>query len=323
MKTRTLSILTIAASVGLTASPLFAQATAVTPPVGYRTEAVLPGIFNLLSPDLSGPVAAAGALEAIGANTATDNEADFVTSLPGTVSYTMKITSGAGEGLNTTVTVTNATTLATADDLSAMVVAGDTYEIRATPTVSSLFGAANEAGLLAGPSTTADLIWIPTGAGFAQVYYNNGAWRKVGSLGVAANEPVYFTDGIFIQRRGATTLNIVFTGHVQNTKTKAAVDGGVFNYLSRVLPVGVSLADSGLANNLMTGNSTTADIVWVPNGTGDGGYKQYYINSANGFWTQIGALGNKGGDLLSSGLLIQRRGGSTMVTLEIPATLDL
>ena len=54
---------------------------------------------------------------------------------------------------------------------------------------------------------------------------------------------------MFIQRRGVTDLPIVFTGHVQTTATKTGVITG-FNPVSRVIPVGLTLVDSQLADRI-------------------------------------------------------------------------
>jgi hypothetical protein len=57
-------ILTGAALFAAVLSPSFAQ-TATTKPVGYRTETIKTGVFNLLSPNLDNPVGAAGTIDVI------------------------------------------------------------------------------------------------------------------------------------------------------------------------------------------------------------------------------------------------------------------
>jgi hypothetical protein len=313
-------------AIALVASPAaFAQGSAVTAPVGYRTESILTGQFNLLSPNLSNAVSAAGAFDAAATTTLTDNEADYTTSLAdANATYVLKITSGAGAGQIVEIaSVTNATTLVTAEDISA-IANGASYEIRAAVTVTQAFGAANATTLATGNADTADIIWIPAGGGaFERVYSDGTNYRKVGNLfGTFPNEPIVFTDAVFVQRRGATNLDVVFTGHVETTKTTVALATG-FNYVSRVLPVGVSLADSGLAAGLAAGTADTADIVWVPDPATPGAYIRYYVDGT-AMWRKVGNLfGTFPNDLLQSGMILQNRGAAKSVTLEIPASLDI
>jgi len=325
-------ILTGAALFAAVLSPAFAQ-TATTKPVGYRTETVKPGVFNLLSPNLDNAVGAAGTIDTIAGATLTDNEANFTAAFTAGAPVTLKITSGANAGITADVTSFTATALTTAQDISAALTAGVSYEARKTPTIASLFGATNGAGLLAGSSASADIVWVPNGTGgYDQIYYANAlpiigtGWSKVG--GGAANQAnlgVSITDAVFIQRRGATELPIVFTGHVQTSATKTGVLTG-FNPVSRVIPVGLSLTDSQLNTELAAGSATTGDVLWNPDG--NGGYVQYYYANALPIigtgWRQVGGgATDRGGVQLASGFLVQRRGAATNVTLRIPTGLDL
>jgi hypothetical protein len=326
-------IVTGAALFAAVLSPSFAQTTATTKPVGYRTETLKGGgIFNLLSPNLDNAVGAAGTIDVIATTTLTDNEANFAAAFTAGEPLTLKIVDGANAGIITDVTAFTATTLTTADDISSLIAAGVKYEVRKTPTVASLFGATNSANLLGGASGAADIIWIPAGAGtYTQVFYSTGGlpgvgWRRVGGGATnAANDPISIVDGIFIQRRGATDLSVVFTGHVQTTATKTGVTPG-FNPLSRVIPVDLKLVDSGLQNELAQGTSGTADLIWNP--VGDGTYAQlYYSNGglAGVGWRQVGS-GNadRAETALKSGFLVQRKSASgTNVTLRIPPGLDI
>jgi hypothetical protein len=321
MKTK-FTLFSFAAALAAVTS-LQAADEAVTAPVGYRTETIIGNVFNLLSSNLSNAVSAAGDVDSTAAKELIDTDVDFIELLTDDVLYSVKITLGGGLGYHTLVDSWSTDTLFTADDLSSVVTAGDSYEIRAVPTISDLFGAANEAGLQTGDADTADVVWIPAAGGFTQLFFDTD-WRKVGALDFLAfpDEPVNFTDGAFVQRRGGTDLDVVFVGHVQTTETVAGVEGaGAFNYMSRVLPVSVSLGDSGLSDGLLAGDVDTGDVLWVPDGT-PGGYAQYYFDTA---WRKVGALDflEFPDDLLTSGFIIQRRGDAGNVTLDIPGGLDL
>ena len=300
--------------------------TATTKPVGYHTETAKGNSFTLMGVNVGNAIAAAGEFDA---DDATDNDADFTALLDDGVSYTVQnITSGESASVNGR----DATTL----DTDLAVSSGDSYEVRADVTVGSLFGAANEAGLGAGNATTADVVWIPTGDGFAQVFYDDGkgfpprpaGWRAIGAGGAdQAGTSVPFTAGIFIQRRAADDLDIVFVGHVRTEATSFGVGTG-FNFLNRVLPVGVALDDTGLEAFIAKGNSGSGDLVWSPDG--NGGYAQYYYTDGGGFppqsagWKAVGAGdADKGAETLASGYAIQRKGEAGSVSVAIPNGLDL
>ncbi len=322
MKTQFFAVLGVAGGMALFAGPLVAQNTAVTAPAGYRTETLQPGVFNLLSSNLNNAVSAAGEIDSASFGTLTDTDVDFTSLLTGTTGYTVKITSGAGSGTNSLAFPNSGggdpSTLFTIVDFSGTVAAGDSYEVRATQTIADLFGPSNEAGLKEGTSNVADVIWVPSSGGhFSRVYYNDGKWRVNGYLPpIGETEPVYFTDSIYVQRRGSTPIDVVFTGHVDTRETVAGVDSG-FNFLSRVIPVGVALDDSGLDGGLASGDQSTADIVWTPTGMGET-FQRYFFDGSQ-TWRNTGELGRDSGqNPLTSGYLVQRRGGPTDVTITYP-----
>lgn len=302
--------------------------TATTKPVGYHTETAAGNAFTLMGVNVGNAIAAAGDFDA---DSATDDDADFTALLAEGTSYTVQnITTGASAA----VTGFDATSLTTDLEVSS----GDTYEIRADLSVGSVFGDANEAGLGAGNATSADVIWIPGADGFAQVFYDDGqgfppraaGWRAIGAGGDdQAGSSIPFTAGIFIQRRQADDLDLVFVGHVRTEATSFSVaGGGAFNFVNRVLPVGVALDDSGIDAFIAKGNNGVGDVIWSPDGAG--GYAQYYYTEGGGFppttagWKALGA-GNedKGADTLASGYAIQRKGEAGSVSVAIPSGLDL
>ncbi len=300
--------------------------TATTKPVGYHTETAKGNSFTLMGVNVGNAIAAAGEFDA---DDATDNDADFTALLDDGVSYTVQ---NINSGESASVNGNDATTL----DTELAVETGDAYEVRADVTIGSLFGAANEAGLGAGTGTTADIIWTPTGDGFSQIFYDDGVgfppraagWRAIGAGGDdQAGTSVPFTAGIFIQRRAATDLDIVFVGHVRTEATSFGIGTG-FNFLNRVLPVGVALDDTGLEGFIAKGNSGSGDLVWSPDG--EGAYAQYYYTDGGGFppqsagWKAVGAGdADKGAETLGSGYAIQRKGDAGSVSVAIPSGLDL
>ena len=76
---------------------LHAQNTVVTAPVGYRTETITPGVFNLLSSNLSNALSASGEIDSFANGNLTDTGVDF-TSLLGGGNWVVEIVDGAAAG---------------------------------------------------------------------------------------------------------------------------------------------------------------------------------------------------------------------------------
>ena len=341
----------------------FSSLSAVTTdPVGYVTETIKPGTFNLIGSNLSGSVVASGIFESSDATTVTDTAAAFTSNLTAGKSYDATITNGTDIGIYTGVSASSATVLATDGDISSYIVDGVTsYEIRVVLTVSDIFGDTNTAELAGGTggdSTSADVIWIPQSTGgWTKVYYNSVASTGFGATSVgwkgtttgdtdASETPIYFTDPIFIQvTRGTftdgeqgvdssdlTTKSIVFSGAVKTQASEVFTEAG-FNFVNRVFPGNISLSASGLASELdqgVGGDFSSADIIWIPKDTG--GYNKYYYNgtASTGFGaTSVGWKGTTTGDAdasgvnLTSAFIIQRNSSSSMVTLPIPDGVTL
>ncbi len=338
---------------------VFSSLSAVTTdPVGYVTETIKPSGFNLIASNLSGPVVASGSLNSADATTVTDTSASFTSSLSGSTDYVLALTSGANTGINTVVSASSATAVATGDDLSSLVSEGDTYEIREIVTVADLFGATNSAelaGATAGNTSTADIVWIQNDTGYTKVYYNAVArpfpplsvgWKGTTTGNADASDtPVYFTDAIWVQvQRSAfsadeagvdssdlTSKGIVFSGSVITHSSEVATESG-FNFINRIFPGDISLADAGLEDDIAhatAGNTTDADLIWVPDGSG--GYNKYYYNGTARPFPPL-SVGWKGtttgnadasAEILSSAYIIERKASGTMVTSSLPAGIDL
>ncbi len=341
MKT-TSNLLGIAVSLAAVAS-LQAQNTAVTKPVGYHTESLFEG-FNVIGANVGKAVSAAGDFEGPGA---TDTDVDFTALLTGGTAYAVQNTT---TGDVASVSSWTATELTTTPALT--VTAGDKYEIRAEQTIADLFGANNESGLLEGDEGTADVVWVPDGTGlYERVYRNNvtstdpfnpltPGWRSIGGGNTdSASVVVPFNFAVFLQRRSATALSLVFVGHVRGTtdtntggaaSTRVSLFQG-FNVVNRVLPVGIGAADAGVANMLTPGDESTGDVLWNP--AGNGLYTRIYNNnvtSTDPFNPLTPGLRTIGGGntpadsvSLESGFLVQRRAAAGIVAIDVPSGLDL
>jgi hypothetical protein len=177
-------------------------------------------------------------------------------------------------------------------------------------------------------ASTADLVWVPTGAGtFNKYYLRSGAtpvFRSVATNLNTPNVPLVYADGLVIQKRGATAASFTLSGEVKTTGTNSVISQGN-NLVSIVAPSGLTLGNAGLDDDLTaTLNSSTADIVWVqqPNLS----FKKYFRRSgATGGWRDVA---NSSVNLtqeqldsivLPSALIIQKRGATpTNLDLNVP-----
>jgi hypothetical protein len=320
---------------GLSALFAVSAATAqdnVTKPVGFRTESIKAGVFNLISNQLTEAVSAAGAFTALDGVTAADDNADFTTSLAGEETWIVQITSGAAAGtISEVAAVASATSITTNDDLQAAgVVAEDTYEIRAAKTLADIFGAANEAGLVSGATLpSSDAIWVPNGVGGFDIYFyktgglGGSGWRLSTSLTADASlATIVYTDSFFIQKQAGADLDLVLIGHVPTRAATVPLLTG-FNFISNVAVVGGTLNATGLLDQLQRGPTTAAsDIVWLTNPAVPGGYLQYFPKEGGlggSGWRLSTSLTADAGDApLTSGVIIQRRGAPANANVGLP-----
>ena len=160
------------------------------------------------------------------------------------------------------------------------------------------------------------------------MFYSTAAagWREVNSgTADAAGTPVYHVDGLWITRNDFTNLNITFAGVLRSTPTFFPVANGSNLPFNTVYPTGSTLANSGLDTQVLKGDETTADIVWIPNAA-TGGWDQYYYANAlppniTAGWKQVGQ-GNtdKGATAFPSAFSFERRGTTANVKM-IPNTV--
>jgi hypothetical protein len=326
------SIFPLALLVALLA-PAGAQ-TATSPIVGYTTQTIKSGQFNLIGLTLHEPAVAAGTLEVVGASSVTDTGAGFGTLLTAGKTYILEIVDTASplNGIIQEIGAWSGDNLTTTQNLSVLgVAAGTKYSLRAAPTLNDLLGASNTAGFTGSAtfnSNEADLVYVPNGTGgFDRYYYSTyvgyTGWYNATNNAAAGTTPVVYADGILIFRRTGADLSLVISGTVKTTVTKLALAAGQFNYISSVFPVGSTLGNSGMASNL-TGsanfNSNEADLIYIPDGTG--GYNRYYYSTYVGYTGWYNATTNIPSDTvpLSSGIIILRRGAAVNVVINPPSS---
>jgi uncharacterized protein (TIGR02597 family) len=250
--------------------------------------------LSFIGLSLTRPVEFQGNFEAIGVNTVTDDNANWIDNQFNDANgkYYLEITSGDYAGVMTDIVdTTGATkTLAIADNYQGLLTGGETYKIRKHWTLASIFGAANQAGLGAGTSTSADeiLIYDPQAAAYTTYYYrtiNPVGWRSTADAFLdQSNAKIDLAKGIIIKRKQSGDLNVKLFGAVKLGDTAIDVRAGL-NVIGNVYSTDtLTLGNSGLYNGdsssgLVGGSSVTADQVLIYNGTG---YQTYYYKTTAG-----------------------------------------
>jgi hypothetical protein len=298
----------------------FGQTEAKTKPVGYESITLNANQFNVVGLRLQGATVASGTLETIGTSSVTDNEGSFASILNAAKTYILEITSGTLSGLTVEATWTSGNVLNTPDNLQqAGIATGTSYNLRPALTLEEIFGTTNSVLTRGFNSASADIIWIPNGVGGYSRYFlhSTNVWRDAASNTNTPNVAVVYTDGLLIEKKGSPAT-LTLSGEVKiNGSTVPVVTG--FNVISTIYPAGVELQNFGLEDDLQAGfNSASADIVWVPNGSG--GYDRYFRHST-GVWRNAETNVNLPGPVsLGSAILLERKGGATSLDVTPPST---
>lgn len=313
------------------ATGLVVGQTATTKPVGYVTETFPPNQFTLFGLTLHEPLQISGvglSPTAQGNNTILA-KAGIGSGLQSGQTYIIEFISGAYEGVSQDFITYSENSITIPGNYSA-VSAQDSFSIRRAKTIADIFGSSNSAGLQPGTSATADILWVSNSDGTYSRYYYAAAsppfvtagWKLVGGGDTdRSNVPLVYLDGMLIERKASTELNLTISGEVKLTKFVTSINGGQFNPISAVFPAGTTLTNSGLASFVVPGTSATADIIWVPNGSG---YSRYYYAAASppfvtAGWKLVGGGDtNRGGDSLKSGILLERKGSTANLTFTPP-----
>jgi hypothetical protein len=190
-----------------------------------------------------------------------------------------------------------------------LIAAGYRYQIRPSWTCNALFGPANQAGLQGGTgSGSADEIevWNPNVQGYATVYFyktNSGSggigWRgPQGSSVNAGTNILYLDQGLYINRRGNTNVNVQLVGAVKYADVNVASVGQTiipiiqsgateasYPYASSFTMGSVNLYNGSTLTGLQGGTgSGSADEVelWNPASQGYGTVYFYKTNTGSG-----------------------------------------
>ena len=146
-------------------------------------------------------------------------------------------------------------------------------KIRPNWTLSSIFGATNQAGLQGGTASSADqiLVYNASTATYTTYYYQTSGiggvgWRKLGDTTHSDQSGAFFkaTDGILVKRFQSADVSFSLAGAVKLGQTAIPVAVGL-NILSNVYPSGTfTLGTSGLqSSGLGGGTASTADLILI------------------------------------------------------------
>lgn len=284
MKTSALLALILASTASLSGA---AENGPVASPIAGFIAFDVPGATDPAKPQLSlksigfvRPVEFAGTTEAIRGRILIDTDATWrdgefgaAAGTAATATHYLEIATGPQTGVMVDIVNTNAVAkrLILGQALPANTGAKVGYRIRKHWTLGSLFGTANDIGLLPGTEATADKDAIYYGTGHDTFYYNNG-WRRTGrDLTDQSSYRIYPDDGVAITRTGTDSAITFIKGMLKTGRTTVPVMRGT-NLLGNVYPVSMTLGSSGLytgnpGTGLRPGTAITADQVLIFNGT--------------------------------------------------------
>jgi len=294
-----IKFITLFTGAALLGSSAFAQVA--TDPVGYVTLTVNGSpdgdqtAFTPLALSLENPIQASGAItETPTSAVATNSSASYTpsefagTDASGNATHYLQFTAS---GLIADIAANTATTITAVQDLTGLASAADGYVVKKHSTLADIFGADNEAGLLAGgDSSSSDLVYIMSsdGSGTFATYYpqddpfdgffGGDGWRVVGDNATdQSNVVIGPDDGIIVARGVVGDIEIVASGSVNVLDLQRDLPAG-FSMVSYPYPVATTLSDSNIyteTNGYVSGgDSGSSDLVYVLNS--DGVYTTYY-----------------------------------------------
>ena len=305
-----------------------AQTTVSTDPVGVITKELPASGYTYFGVSLTVPPALTSS-----STTLSGNQVGTGISLDNLVvgkEYAMEITSGSYEGFSADIASWTGQTITLEENIESGGVLPGTFNgsrisIRELPTLASIFGTDNSAGLKSGTLATADLIYIYASGSFSKYYYFPGGfgqaaeWRDEAG-NEAGSTSIHFGDGLIIQTSDTAPKSIYISGSVKLGPTNVPIYPG-FNLVSNPSPVDgrLTLANSGLQSGLKAGTVATADIIYIPGAGGD--FEKYYY-FPGGFgqsaeWREFSSGDNADATILPNkgSFFIDRQGGDTSVTI--------
>jgi hypothetical protein len=242
--------------------------------------------LTMFSQRMVQPIAYAGKVSSVGANSLVDTNASWANGQFGPSGTQAYVEFDNGMMVDIANTSSGSQALSLAGSLNGVAVAGDSYRVRPHWTIASLFGTNNEAGLKPGLNASqADtiLLQIPqTQQTMTIFYFSNSTvkgWYR-SDFTAAATQILYPEQGIMVRRVVPGDLNLFMCGPVKTGVTVAPIEVGynlvgTLKSLSNLSLSALNLYTGNPATGLASGlNPSTADslIVVQP----DGSTKTYF-----------------------------------------------
>ncbi len=234
-----------------------------------------------------------------------------------------RMRSGVYSGRFFTITANTADSLTLAANNTTFGV-GDTFEIFPAHTLGSLFGSTAPAfGLQTGSSeSSADLVRCIVGGTWVSYFHNGTQWRTTADATSQNNTVIPPDQGVFVVRRGASSLDITLQGAVSITAESSAITGTGQGVLGPRFPLPTTLASLGVhscSGWRKARSASLADTLLFWNG---GDWSVFYHSGSS--WRKAGASSTQDSTAIPAGeaVLIRRKdgasGSSEMTTMGLP-----
>ncbi len=314
----------------------FVNAQSVTTaPVGFNTITVSINTTRALSLPFNKTPDFASAVSAVTSNTIQTTGAGWTTNAFGPFvgnpanAHVIRMMTGAAIGKQFRIlsNTSDTLTLIAGTDLTG-VAAGDQYQIFATETLQSLFGANGQINgqsvNTSSDSTIADNVLLRTGSSW-NTYYNNGTqWLKQGTDSPSNTVAVPPEQGFVFVHRGGTAYTFTALGAVPVTNLKTDFPANSTSSFGNRFPVDTTLAGLGFQNNAAwnkNADPTLADNVLIKNPAG-GGWSTFYHDGTQWLKQSTGSPSDTQPIAIGTSVVVVHRGGG-LLTLEqtLPYTL--
>jgi hypothetical protein len=326
---RTFSMVTKAFVISsIFSSQLFSQSNQVSTPVVGFTSTAIPGkvsgqsqFFTIIPTNLQKNPVYGGTGTATGTTITPSNFSVTSGALNASTfpTHYLIFTSGANVGLTTDIISNSATTISTADNVSASINAGDRFEIIPHIKVTDVLGASGSQIIASGSgASSADNVYlVGTNGSFQAYYYKSapGAGFKTSGNADATGLIVYPGEALLVGRKAgtATVSNAIVTGRVADHSTVVPISQG-FNVTGGGAPVSITLGQLTSLVGQGANLGSADNVLWVD--PADGQLKNYYYKTAPGAgWKNSANQNVSSNTVLASGFVIQRKNpGSTNLT---------
>ena len=329
--------LPLLATVGLLVSASAFAQTVATDPVGFTSTTVTQNSVKALSlpfnkvPDYAAAISTVTTttIQTTGAAFATNAFAPFASN-----PHLVRIVSGTAAGRQYRIAshTPDTLTLVAGSDLTG-VAAGDRYQIFASETLASLFGAAPGAAINTNADPAiADNVLIRGSSSFI-TYYNDGTqWLRQGTGAVSNNAAITPEQGFLFVRRAGSDFTFTALGAVPTTNLRTDLPANTVTSFGNRFPVATNLvglgldtlpgwnknADPSIADNVLTrGSSSWITYYYDPTSGGP-------TNGNPGSWVRQGTQAPNQNPAIAIGnsvLVVRHAGSSVTLNQSLPYTL--